>query len=120
MSAPVPELPPSIETIDATCKHMAIQLDLTTKAVERIEERIEDKLSKIDARERSLNQIAQRFAGMSLQLQAARVLQSVSPTPVRLLMIGMGSFAGGMVWQLLVALLGQHSNFPVSLLFLER
>lgn len=106
---PLPELPPSIESIDATVKHMAVQVGIVVQTVGRIEARQDEKLDEItakarrlDALERNMRQSAHEIMNVALKMQVARVLGSVAPTPARFAIIVTAAFLGGLVAQLVM------------------
>ena len=105
----LPELPPSIESIDATLKHVAVLLQVTADRVERIENRVDQKLHQLNKLEQSVQRTAQWLAREALKIQAARVIGAVAPTPMRFALLLGAAFLGGFAGQVLFALVGHPS-----------
>lgn len=89
----LPETPP--ERDHELLLGMAARLARIEATQARVEERLEDRLRVIEARERGLRSVADDLAGVAMKLSASRVLAAVAPTPVRAFAVVLFAFLGG-------------------------
>lgn len=101
--SPLPaELPVSLESVHAAMMHLIVIAESTAATVEQL---VSDQTA-TRLRVAMLNQVALKLSRTALELQAARVLALISPTPARLAAIAGASFAGGFIANLAFMKLG--------------
>jgi hypothetical protein len=102
---PLPEPPPSIETIDAAVKHIAVVVGRLDESFETFYDRFEQRLREVQRRESGLQRVANQLSRTALRVSAGYAIALVAPTPARFALIVGSAFVGGFGAQLLMAFL---------------
>lgn len=102
--SPLPPDPkPTIETMSARLDHMITVVEVMAARVESMDDRWENRVTRLTERERALSSLASRLGSAALSMSMARVM----PKARWLVATSIGAFAGGvvgsMVWQWLHA-----------------
>lgn len=98
--SPLPPPPlPSIELLTARLDHIVTVIEVMADRVESIDDRWENRMDRLMAREQAMSHLARRLGSAALSMSAARLM----PTFRWLFATSLGAFAGGIVgavvWQ---------------------